>query len=100
MPKSPRDKPAVYRIRSQGALDAGSSGRVWGMTVAVSDDPNAPLVTTLTGTLPNQDALESVLQTLYTLGLPLLSLEYLGYAPKTGPKRKTGPLPGGNDRSN
>ncbi len=81
MPNPPSDKPATYKIRAQGALDASWSDRMVGMTITVSPGPELPAVTTLTGTLPNQDALESVLHTLYNLGLPILSVELLADAP-------------------
>ncbi len=75
MPTPSRDKPATYKIRVQGALDASWSDRVGGMTIVVSSKPDTPPVTTLTGVIANQDELERVLNTLYDLGLPLMSVE-------------------------
>lgn len=74
------EEPAIYQIRVQGALDASWSDRLGGMTIAVALEPDTPTVTTLTGVIPDQPALEEILTTLYNLGLPLVSVEYLAKA--------------------
>ena len=71
------ETPATYRIKVQGRLDDTWSDRVGGMAVKMSTDANALSVTTLTGHLTDQAALSGVLNTLYELHLPLLSVEYL-----------------------
>ena len=68
---------ATYRIRVQGLLDPSWADRICGMAIVVSPESDASATTTLTGVLADQDALENVLTTLYNLGLPLLSVDYL-----------------------
>ena len=74
--------PAVYRIRILGSIPASWSDRVQGMIITV-DAPSAdPPVTTLVGELGDQASLIGVLDTLYGLRLPVLSVECLnGMAP-------------------
>ena len=67
------DRPATYRIRVPGELDASWSDWAGGMTIAVESEGEGPPVTTLTGSL-DQAALHSVLRRLYSLGLPLISV--------------------------
>jgi len=67
---------AEYRIRVQGVLDAGWSDWLGGL--AISCDRSAAdgrAVTMLHGRLLDQAALFGVLNTLYDLRLPLLSVE-------------------------
>ena len=69
--------PSNYKIRVQGRLDAKYSDELGGMTItSASDGENLP-VTTLVGHLVDQAALSGVLNTLYELHLPLLSVENL-----------------------
>jgi len=75
------DQPAVYTIRVMGKLNENWSERLSGMTIlsyntALKDGMD---VTTLTGKLQDQTELAGVLNTLYNLRLPLLSVKYLGY---------------------
>lgn len=72
------DMPATYHIRIRGALPKHWSDRLGGMTIATTDRAEEAPVTTLSGRLPDQAALLGVLNTLYDLHLPLLSMEYLG----------------------
>ena len=75
------DQPAVYMIRVMGKLNKSWSDRLSGLTIlsynTVLQDGND--MTTLTGRLQDQTELAGVLNTLYNLRLPLLSVEYLGY---------------------
>ena len=71
------ETPATYRIRVQGLLDASWSDRLSGMAISrIKTKKNAP-VTMLVGHLADQDALAGVLNALYNLHLPLLSVENL-----------------------
>jgi hypothetical protein len=72
------DMMAIYRIRIQGALGEDWSAHSYGLDIstAAADDDELP-VTLLTGQLPDQDALQQILNALYNQRLPLLSLEYL-----------------------
>ena len=66
--------PASYRISIQGHLPSIWSDRMGGMVVSTESDGHLP-VTVLTGQLMDQAALFGVLTTVYSLGLPLLSVE-------------------------
>jgi hypothetical protein len=68
------DRPATYEIRVEGRLDERWSDWFEGMTVTVEREGNGPPVTTLTGTVVDQAALQGMLRTLYTLGLPVRSV--------------------------
>ena len=77
MPTSryPMDQPAIYRIRVRGDLDARWSGRLGDMRIT---HPATTLdQTVLTGELTDQAELFGVLNSLYTLGLFLLHVEYV-----------------------
>ena len=76
------DTPAAYQIRIQGHLDKSWSDRMGGATIQVQSQPPESPVTTLTGNFRDQAALAGVLNTLYDLGLPLLSVECLAIAPQ------------------
>jgi hypothetical protein len=66
----------MYTIRVQGPLDATWSEQLGGMRIMVSGT-GRHAVTVLFGRLGDQAALMGVLNTLYDLGLPLLSVDYL-----------------------
>jgi hypothetical protein len=70
------ETPATYRIRVQGRLDKNWSDRLGGMAITGTTRDNLP-VTFLIGHLTDQAALSGVLNTLYELHLPLLSVENL-----------------------
>jgi hypothetical protein len=69
------DKPAMYRIRVQGVLDESWSNRLRGMQIMRDEKAKKKKVTVLIGYLPDQPALSGVLNSLYDLGLPILSVE-------------------------
>jgi hypothetical protein len=66
-------EPATYVIVAQGALESFWSERLGGMVIAVHHEADGP-ITTLTGRLPDQGALQGVLRALYDLGLPVVSV--------------------------
>jgi hypothetical protein len=68
------DAPATYQIQVQGIIAPGWSDRLEGMGITVSEPDDAPSVTTLLGELIDQAALSGVLNTLYTMHLPVLSV--------------------------
>jgi hypothetical protein len=72
------DATAFYRIRIQGYLHEDWSDRMGGVTIQMESPPDGAPVTVLTGQFQDQAALAGVLNTLYDLGLPLLSVERLG----------------------
>ena len=66
-------RPATYQIKVPGELDESWSDWIDGMTITVGSEGEGPPVTTLTGTI-DQAALQGVLRRLYSLGLPLISV--------------------------
>lgn len=72
------DRPATYRIKVPGRLDENWSDWVEGMTITVERENDGPSVTTLTGVLVDQAALQGLLRRLYALGLPLLEVKWIG----------------------
>ena len=71
------DSPATYRISVGWRIDAGWSERLGGMTVTTTEGRDSPDTTTIEGRLPDQAALTGLMNTLYELHLPILSVEYL-----------------------
>jgi len=69
--------PSTYRIRVNGHLDTSWSDRLSGMTIITVGGTSSPETTTLEGLLLDQAALTGVINTLYDLGLPLVSVECL-----------------------
>ncbi len=69
--------PATYCLRLQGVLDKSWSEQMSGMTISVTGAEEGAPVTTLTGRLVDQAALLGVLNSVYNLGMPLLSVECL-----------------------
>ncbi len=67
------DRPAIYQIKVPGHLPKSWSDWVGGMTIVVESESDGPPVTTLTGAL-DQAALQGLLRRLYSLGLPLISV--------------------------
>ena len=71
------ETPATYRIRAQGVLDTSWSDRLGGMSISQMTSENKAPVTILVGHLQDQAALAGVLNALYDLHMPLLSVENL-----------------------
>jgi hypothetical protein len=71
------DGPATYRIQVEGRVPAKWGDRLEGMTVTVWTSETEPQLTRLQGELSDQAALAGVLNTLYELHLPVLSVERL-----------------------
>ena len=68
---------AIYRIVIQGELEPFYSDRLAGMAISTTHrDDRKPLLT-LTGTVSDQAELNGVLETLYSLHLPIISLEQI-----------------------
>jgi len=68
------DQPATYQIEVPGELDASWTDWNGKMVVTVRSDGEDPPVTTLTGVVADQAALQGLLRRLYSLGLPLISV--------------------------
>lgn len=71
------DRPATYQIKVPGHLDESWSEWAGGMTITVESEGAGPPVTILTGTVVDQAALQSLLRRLYSLGLPLISVNWV-----------------------
>ena len=67
--------PASYRIIIKGSLDQDWSDRLAGMTITVSDQEGESSRTALAGRIRDQAELNGVLETLYSLHLPILRVE-------------------------
>ena len=70
------DRPATYQIKVPGHLDESWADWAGTMTITVESDVDGLPVTTLTGTL-DQAGLQGLLRRLYSLGLPLISVNCL-----------------------
>jgi hypothetical protein len=67
------DRPATYQIKVPGELDESWSDWIGGMAITFDSEGDNSPVTTLTGTI-DQAALQGLLRRLYSLGLPLISV--------------------------
>ena len=75
------DRPATYQIKVQGRIDPDWAGSLSGMTIHLTAEEASSPVTTLEGELRDQAALAGVLNTLYELHLPVLSVVNKSYPP-------------------
>ena len=71
------DQPATYRIQVPGHLDESWSEWAGGMKITVENRDDGPPTTTLTGVVADQAALQGLLRRLYSLGLPLISVNWV-----------------------
>ena len=71
------DSPAIYKICVEGQINSAWSDRLGGMSISLTKSRNKPPVTTLEGELSDQAALTGVLNSLYELHLPVLTVERL-----------------------
>jgi hypothetical protein len=71
------DTPARYRVCVRGYLERSWSRRLGGMEITTAGREDKEPVTTLDGWLVDQAALLGVLNALYGMHLPLLSVEFL-----------------------
>ena len=69
--------PAPYRIRVQGHLDDNWSDRLGGMVLTRAFTAEKQPMTILIGHLKDQSALCGVMNALYDLHLPVISVEFL-----------------------
>lgn len=75
------DLPGCYQIRIVGHLKANSSLLQSDMAIAVNQMEDQQLVTTLIGEVRDQAALLGMLNALYDMGCPLMTVERLGSLP-------------------
>ncbi len=71
------EKPATYRIRVIGHIDDSLSDQLGGMIVTRAFTADSHPITVLVGHMRDQAALSGVLNELYELHLPLLTVESL-----------------------
>ncbi len=67
--------PAVYYIKIRGHLDVDWSNRLGGMTIQHTITASGTTITILQGKMVDQAVLFGVLNSLYGLGFPILSVE-------------------------
>jgi len=70
--------PAIYRIRVRGKLDANLADRLEGMHIENLAQSNGKVESVLEGSLLDQAALSGILNKLYDLHLPVMSVDCLG----------------------
>lgn len=75
--------PAIYCITVLGQLSQTWSPEFGNLSIETADATRPE--TTLTGALPDQAALFGILNHLYGLGLPLVSVECLAIAEESSP---------------
>jgi len=71
------DTPSKYRIIVQGCLEEVWSERLAGMTMTMSEPGEKAPFTTLVGQIRDQSELVGVLNGLYELRMPILSMEII-----------------------
>jgi hypothetical protein len=72
------DRPVTYKIQVPGHVDESWSDWIGAMTITVESEGDGPPTTTLIGTV-DQAALQGLLRRLYSLGLPLISVQCVGH---------------------
>ena len=70
-------KPSIYRISVVGTLNSNWSDYFHAATIVTESAPDQKIVTTLTANVTDQADLVGVINALYGLGLPFLSIEYI-----------------------
>jgi hypothetical protein len=68
------DRPVKYQIKVPGLPDKSWSEWAASMTISAEGEDTDQPITTLTGTI-DQAALQGLLRRLYSLGLPLISVD-------------------------
>jgi hypothetical protein len=76
-PRLTLEASAIYRIRVQGELAADWSERLGGLRITTHHRKDQTLVTTLVGVVRDQAELIGIVNSLYDLRLPLLSVQML-----------------------
>jgi hypothetical protein len=71
------DMPAIYRIRVQGTVDPDWSNLICSLSIEKKSIPGKETMTTLVGVMVDQASLIGILNVLYDLRIPLLSVEIL-----------------------
>jgi hypothetical protein len=77
-------EPASYLIKVQGQLEETWSARLAGMSITTGRGSDQDLVTTLKGRVRDQAELTGVLNSLYELHMPILSVQILNENDRPG----------------
>ena len=72
------DQPATYQIKVPGILEYRWSDWDWEIELQIESDPDGLPTTRLMVTV-DQAALQSILRRLYSLGIPLISVDCLDF---------------------
>lgn len=70
-------KPAVYKIKVQGVLDASWSDRLGGLQINIEKSGDRQAVSVLIGQIDDQTALSGILNTLYEFHMTILSVNMM-----------------------
>jgi hypothetical protein len=73
----PFDRPVAYQIIVQGRINPNMSDFLGGMAIQIKSGETKSPITILNGELRDQAALAGVLNSLYELHLPVISVERL-----------------------
>ncbi len=73
-----KDHSTIYEIKVQGCLDESWSDWFEGMTITVHTKPDGPSITTLTGEVVDQSALQGILLRIHDLNMELISVTQIG----------------------
>jgi hypothetical protein len=77
-------QPATYQIKVPGALDALWVDDASSLCLTVKENVDEKPITILTGPM-DQSALQGLLRRLYGLGLPLISVIWIGFVERSIP---------------
>jgi len=75
-PRLTLDRPATYQIKIPGALDALWFDDANSLSITVEESDDGRPISILTGFM-DQAAVQGLLRRLYSLGLPLISVNYI-----------------------
>ena len=87
------DQPGTYRIRLCGELRPAWADWFGGLELTTDEDDNGAVVTTLTGELIDQAALQGILSQIRDLGLVLLLIERVEPGKPHAPSGSEGSVP-------
>jgi hypothetical protein len=73
-----KDRKTIYEIKVQGHLDESWADWFEGMTITVRAEPDCPSITTLTGEVVDQAALQGILLRIHDLNMELISVTQIG----------------------
>ena len=72
------DRPGTYEVKVPGRLNKDWAEWFEGMEITVESGADCPTITTLTGMVTDEAALQGLLDRLYSFGLRLLSVRRVG----------------------